>query len=173
MSGELRNTNSADEGLLSLVMLLRFHGLGADPQQIRHRLGASAIGIPEMLRCARELGLKAQSRATTWKRLISTPVPAIVGLRDGGFLLLGKVGDDKALVQSPLSPKPDEGAGLSRPSPIKNPLKLIHSGSIPAVVRGSILHVARHLDNQGLTRRCGRYGSFEAKRLFSLVPAPW
>ena len=31
MSGELRNTNSADEGLLALVMLLRFHGIGADP----------------------------------------------------------------------------------------------------------------------------------------------
>jgi len=29
-----------------------------------------------------------------------------VGLRDGGFLLLGKIGDDKALVQSPLSPQP-------------------------------------------------------------------
>ena len=32
MSGELRNTNLADEGLLALVMLLRFHGLGADPE---------------------------------------------------------------------------------------------------------------------------------------------
>ena len=29
-----------------------------------------------------------------------------MGLRDGGFLLLGKIGDDKALVQSPLSPQP-------------------------------------------------------------------
>jgi len=28
-------------------------------------------------------------------------------LRDGGFLVLGKVSDDKALVQSPLSPKPE------------------------------------------------------------------
>src|SRR5215468_9242976 len=66
MSG---NTNLADQGLLALVMLLRLHGLGADPQQIRHRFGASAIGIPEMLRCARELGLKAKSHATTWNRL--------------------------------------------------------------------------------------------------------
>ena len=35
--------------------------------------GASAIGIPEMLRYARELRLKAQSHATTWKLLITTP----------------------------------------------------------------------------------------------------
>jgi ABC-type bacteriocin/lantibiotic exporter with double-glycine peptidase domain len=91
---DMRNTTSADEGLLALVMLLRFHGLGVDPEQIRHRFGGSAIGIPEMLRCARELGLKARSHATPWKRLVRTPLPAIAALRDGGFLVLGKIGDD-------------------------------------------------------------------------------
>ena len=106
MSSESVNVNSPDPGLLALVMLLRFHGVGADPEQIRHRFGASTIRIPEMLRCARELGLKAQSRASSWKRLASTPLPAIIGLRDFGFLLLAKIGDDKALVQSPLSPRP-------------------------------------------------------------------
>jgi subfamily B ATP-binding cassette protein HlyB/CyaB len=107
MSSEVGKPNSPDQGVLALVMLLRFHGLGADPEQIRHRFGASAIGIPEMLRCAKELGLKAQSRAATWKRLANTPLPAIAALRDGGFLVLGKVGDDRALVQSPLLPKPE------------------------------------------------------------------
>src|SRR5262249_25484949 len=87
-------------------MLLRFHGVGADPKQILHRFGAEAIGIPEMLRCAKELGLKARSRLTSWAWLVNTPLPAIVALRDGGFLLLGKVGDGKALVQSPLAPRP-------------------------------------------------------------------
>jgi subfamily B ATP-binding cassette protein HlyB/CyaB len=106
MSKEAYNTNSADPGLLALVMLLRFHGLGVDPEQIRHRFGASAIGIAEMLRCAKELGLKARSRLTTWERFAGTPLPAIAGLRDGGFLLIGKIGDDKALVQSPLSSRP-------------------------------------------------------------------
>jgi ATP-binding cassette, subfamily B, bacterial HlyB/CyaB len=87
-------------------MLLRFHGLGVDPEQIRHRFGAGIIGIPEMLRCAKELGLKARSRLTNWERLVKAPLPGIVSLRDGGFLLVGKVGDGKALVQSPLSPRP-------------------------------------------------------------------
>src|SRR5262245_61634052 len=98
--------NSADPGLLALVMLSRFHGVGADPEQIRHRFGRGTIGIPEMLRCAKELGLKARARLTTWERLANTPLPAIVALRDGGFLLLGKVGDGRALVQSPLAPRP-------------------------------------------------------------------
>ena len=100
------NTTTVDPGLLVLVMLLRFHGLGVDPEQIRHQFGAAAIGIPEMLRCAKELGLKARARLTTWERLAGTPMPAIAALRDGGFLLIGKIGDDKALVQSPLSPQP-------------------------------------------------------------------
>ena len=50
MSADTINTSSPDPGLVALVMLVRFHGLGADPEQIRHRFGASAIGIPEMLR---------------------------------------------------------------------------------------------------------------------------
>ena len=97
---------AADPGLAVLVLLLRYHGIAADPEQICHRAGAVGIGIPEMLRSAKELGLKARSRQTNWDSLANTPLPAIAALRDGGFLFLAKVGDDKALVQSPLSPRP-------------------------------------------------------------------
>jgi len=95
-----------DPGLAALAMLLRFHGIGADPGQIRHRFGAVAMGVAEMLRCAKEFGLKARVITTSWPRLAKTPLPAIAVLRDGGFLLLGKAGDGKVLVQSPLSPRP-------------------------------------------------------------------
>src|SRR6266508_2347164 len=87
-------------------MLLRFQGLGVELEQIRHQFGATPIGIPEMLRCAKGFGLKARSLTTKWARLANTPLPGIAVLRDGGFVLLGKVGEDKALVQSPLSPRP-------------------------------------------------------------------
>src|SRR6516165_5567760 len=93
----------ADQGLAALVMLLRFNGLGADADQIRHRFGGAMIGIPEMLRCAKEFGLKARARRTNWSRLSHTPLPAIAALRDGGFLLLGKASDKQVLVQRPLS----------------------------------------------------------------------
>jgi len=95
-----------DPGLAALAMLLRFHGIGADPAQIRHRFGAVAMGVAEMLRCAKEFGLKARVITTSWSRLAKTPLPAIAVLRDGSFLLLGKAGEDKVLVQSPLSPRP-------------------------------------------------------------------
>src|SRR5262249_18954613 len=85
MNAEQDKSNWPDPGLAALVMLLRFHGLGADPEQIRHRFGRGTIGIPEMLRCAKELGLKARARLTTWERLASTPMPAIAALRGRGW----------------------------------------------------------------------------------------
>src|SRR5215468_5089386 len=69
-----------------------------------------------MLRCARDLGLKARAYRTDWSRLGSTPLPAIASLRDGRFLLLAKADADKVLVQSPLAARPvlmTRRAGLS------------------------------------------------------------
>src|SRR5215470_9350006 len=91
---------ATDSGLEALVTMLRLQGVAADAGQIRHRLGTSTIGAPDMLRCARDLGLKARACRTSWSRLARTPLPAIAPLRDGGFLLLAKAGDDKVLVQS-------------------------------------------------------------------------
>ena len=97
----------ADPGLTALVMLLRFHGVGADPAQIRHQAGTPTFGTADMIRCAREFGLKARELKTNWARLAKTPLPAIAVLKDGGFLLLGKVGDDKVVVQSTRTPRPE------------------------------------------------------------------
>jgi ATP-binding cassette, subfamily B, bacterial HlyB/CyaB len=96
----------ADPGLIALVMMLRFQGLGINPEQIRHQFGGVPIGLPEMLRCAKAFGLKARVSATAWARLAGTPMPALAALRDGGFLLLGKVGEDKVMVLEPGRPRP-------------------------------------------------------------------
>ena len=95
----------AESGVAALVLLLRFHGIGADPEQIRHRLGVD-IGVPEMLRCAKDFGLKARAYQSNWGRLANTPLPGIAVLRDGRYLLLGKASEDQVLVQNPLSPRP-------------------------------------------------------------------
>ena len=87
-------------------MLLRFQGISVDPGQIRHQLGTDAIGVPDMLRCANQLGLKARESWTRWDRLPRTPLPGIAVLRDGGFLLLGRASEDKILVQVPDQPRP-------------------------------------------------------------------
>src|SRR5882757_9313268 len=107
MTGHSENSGPNDPGLIALVMLLRFHGVGADPAQIRHQCGTQAIGTSDMIRCAREFGLKAREVKTNWARLVTTPLPAIAPLKDGGFLLLGKVGDDKVVAQSAKTPRPE------------------------------------------------------------------
>jgi len=87
------NPSSVDPGLKVLVALLRFQGIGADPDQIRHRMGWPRSAVPEMLRYAKELGLKAKVQKTRWERLATTPANRRSRLlRDGGFLLLGKAG---------------------------------------------------------------------------------
>jgi subfamily B ATP-binding cassette protein HlyB/CyaB len=97
---------AADPGLIALVMMLRFLGVPADPQQIHHQVSGVAVGTSEMLRCAKRLEIKARLVTTTWKRLAATPLPAIACLRNGGFLIIGKTDDNKAFVQAPGAPRP-------------------------------------------------------------------
>jgi ATP-binding cassette, subfamily B, bacterial HlyB/CyaB len=123
MSETVDSLPSADTGLAALLMILRFHGVAADGAQIRHRLGGIPIGVPEIIRVAREFGLKARGHKTSWRLLGKTPLPAIAALRDGGFVILGRLlgqeaaaatenaGSgaevrDRILVQFPLSSRP-------------------------------------------------------------------
>lgn len=99
--------NADDSGLLALVTLLRCHGIAADPEQIRHRLGIPRPGVADMLRCAKDFGLKARLQKSGWDRLAVTPLPGIAVLRDGRFLILGKMIDETLLVQWPLVPQPE------------------------------------------------------------------
>lgn len=98
---------ATDPGLYVLVNLVRLLGVSADPEQIRHRIGGVPVGITEMLRCAKDFGLKARTRSVEWERLATMPMPAIAARRDGGFLVLGKFGDGKVLVQSAFAPRPE------------------------------------------------------------------
>jgi subfamily B ATP-binding cassette protein HlyB/CyaB len=98
--------NEVDSGLEALVTLLHFQGVAADREQIRHRLGTNKIGASEILRCAKDFGLKARSCRTSWPRLAKMPLPAIAGLRDGRFMVLAKAGEDEVLVQSPQDSRP-------------------------------------------------------------------
>ena len=59
-----QSSSSLDPGLATLVMLLRFQGVGVDPAQISHQFGATPIGVPEMLRCAKGFNLKANCLKT-------------------------------------------------------------------------------------------------------------
>lgn len=99
-------TSKNDTGLQCLTLLLRFHQIAVDPAQIAHQFGGSAIGVVEMLRCAKELKLKARAVTENWSGLPKLPLPAIVERRDGGFVIVGKVSEEGALVQDPSANRP-------------------------------------------------------------------
>src|SRR5271168_609627 len=97
-----------DTGAAALAFILQLVGIPADAEKIRHELGtAAALGEADLLRAARKLPVKARAVSSGWDRLARTPFPALAQLSDGSWLVLGRVGDDKVLVQSPLSPRPD------------------------------------------------------------------
>jgi subfamily B ATP-binding cassette protein HlyB/CyaB len=137
MSTETDGARPADPGLEALVMLLHFQGVAADQGQIRHRLGTTKVGAPEMLRCAKDLGLKARAWRTGWSRLATTPLPAIASLGDGGFLVLAKAGEDKVLVQSPQTLRP----------------VLMTQDEFLAVWDGGLISMARRAGLSDMTRR--------------------
>lgn len=95
-------------GLEAFVLLLRFHGIAADPEQIRHRFGGANIGVPEMLRCSKEFELKARAITSNWTRLGKTSLPAIAQRSDGSFFILGKVSSSGVLIQDPTVGRPQE-----------------------------------------------------------------
>ncbi|HET9717346.1 MAG TPA: type I secretion system permease/ATPase [Pseudolabrys sp.] len=98
--------NETESGLGCLILLLRFHGIAAEPAQIKHRFGSGTIGATEMLLCAKEFRLKARVLGTDWSRLAKLALPAIVECVDGSFLVLGKLTDQGALVQRPSVGRP-------------------------------------------------------------------
>lgn len=106
MAEDAAREPSGDPGLHAIVALLRLNGVGVSPDQVRHQFG-NTIGVTEILRCAKGFGLKAKTVSTRWDRLAGIAMPCIAVLRDGGFLLLGKAGEDKIIVQVPDAPKPD------------------------------------------------------------------
>jgi subfamily B ATP-binding cassette protein HlyB/CyaB len=130
-------TNPADSGLVALANLLRIHGIGIDPEQVRHRFGGIPIGTSEMLAYAKQTGLKARVFKTTFARLARTPLPGIAALRDGGFLILGKIADGKILVQSPSSARP----------------QLMTQAELEAIWDGRVVLIARRAGLVDLARR--------------------
>src|ERR1700682_5916097 len=111
-SAPMNEQAKGDTGLSERVMLLRFHGLPVDAEQLRHRFGTgTAIGIPEMLRCAKEFGLKARAVSTQWTRLSRISLPAIGEDRGGGVFLQARGAGDRVLIHDR---RPDKPVVMSR-----------------------------------------------------------
>ncbi|WP_376961179.1 type I secretion system permease/ATPase [Azospirillum sp. A26] len=133
------STEPVDTGLISLVMMLRFHAVAATPEQIRHQTGTvHGIGVQDILRTAKACSLKAKRIDTSFARLAGIALPAIAMTRQGTFLVLAQLAEGgRVLVQDP---------AVGRPT-------LMDRDAFEAVWNGGLLLFARRASLSDLGRR--------------------
>jgi ATP-binding cassette, subfamily B, bacterial HlyB/CyaB len=86
-----------DTGLQALVLVAARHRVAADPSQLAHdmALGDRTSTPDELVRAARNIGLKARvAWGVSGKRMRTLPMPAIIGLADGGYAVLAAAQQD-------------------------------------------------------------------------------
>jgi subfamily B ATP-binding cassette protein HlyB/CyaB len=111
------NTSEPGSGAKALATTLQILGLPVDPAEIAHQSGKQQLDETDLLRAARRFPVKARTHRSSYERLERTPLPALVGLIDGGWLVLGRVAEHKVLVLDPRSARPEM---LSRADFVEN-----------------------------------------------------
>ncbi len=107
MDAERGSTASPDRGAAALAFILQLLGLPANPAEILHQSGRDALDETELLRLARRFPVRARLVHTSLERLDATPMPLLAHCADGGWLVVGRIGDGKVLVQDPAAASPE------------------------------------------------------------------
>ncbi|MFO1389275.1 type I secretion system permease/ATPase [Cellvibrio sp.] len=147
----LQESPTVDSGLISLVLLARFHGIPVEPEQIEHEFGlpGKLFSVSDIMLAAKKYKLQVKHVSTSIERLDRTPLPAIAVSKTGQFFVLAQADTDKFLIQDPCSARPlvlsqEELAELwsgelilvaSRESMIGELAKFDFTWFIPAVVK--------------------------------------
>ena len=103
--------DAAPSSLAALCAIARFHQIAADPANLAHQLGLAAsapVSVQDLLRAARDIGLKAKLSTTTADRLALTPLPALAQVRmesgDIRTVILAQTDGQRVLLQDPSVP---------------------------------------------------------------------
>ncbi|GAB2884023.1 type I secretion system permease/ATPase [Microbulbifer echini] len=108
--GFSQSKRSVDTGLSAFLLVARFHQVPADADQLRHEFcsGETSFSEAEILRAAKYLKFKAHAFKTSWEKLSSLALPAIVSLKDGTFAVLAGVQEGKILIHFGRGGQPEE-----------------------------------------------------------------
>ncbi|HOI74123.1 MAG TPA: type I secretion system permease/ATPase [Syntrophales bacterium] len=103
MSDQKKAAGKDQTGLDCVRMIARLHQQPADPQALRHEFSPEGMPFDQsaVLRALRSLGFTSESICCRYKALLNMAIPAIVELSDGRFALLGKIDENRALLQVP------------------------------------------------------------------------
>jgi subfamily B ATP-binding cassette protein HlyB/CyaB len=153
----LESQNDIDTGLQSLVLLSRFHGIAVDVAQVEHQFAGVRIKIPEMLRCAKTLKLKARVVTADWAYLQKVQLPAIAECSNDGFVIIGKASEEGALIHAP---------SIGRPQAVsRDQFEAEWTGRLVLMTRrASLSDLARHFDVTWFLQAMQKY-----RRMFAEV----
>ncbi|MGE4554321.1 MAG: type I secretion system permease/ATPase [Desulfovibrionaceae bacterium] len=97
-------SDSLDSGLVSVVMLAKYHGVAADVEGIRHRFAppGNAMQPEDIIRAFKALNLKARLvERSEGSGLSELPFPVMAETREGRWVIVGGVKAGKAIYQVP------------------------------------------------------------------------
>lgn len=94
-------TVPSDAGLESLVLIVGYHGIPAEAEQLRHAaaLHGQRFAEDDLVLAARSLGLRCRAVPLQPDRFARLPLPALVLDRDERHFVLAAVKEDTALIQ--------------------------------------------------------------------------
>lgn len=97
-----------DTGLGSFAIMASFFEKPISVEQIQHKYDRqnSKFEEHELLALAKEFSFKAKFVTSSWEKLAKCPLPAIAQSKDNEYFVLGKIAEDKILIQDPKSAKP-------------------------------------------------------------------
>ena len=95
------------DGAWALALALQVLGIPADPDRIRHDSGKSAaLCEAELVRAARRFPVKVRAVDASIRRLARLPLPSLAELHSGGYVVVGKVIEDRLLLQGQQDARP-------------------------------------------------------------------
>jgi len=98
---------ATDPGAAALALILQVLGLPASAAELLHLSGSAHLEATDLVRLARRFPVKARLISSNLDRLKTTPLPALARTKDGGWLVVGRIVEEKVLVQDPAAPAPE------------------------------------------------------------------
>ena len=97
-----------DAGLQCLLTVAMYYGIPVDDENLRHQYGLEnkELTPQDILRVSKRIKLKSRLVKGNVYSLTNTPLPAILVLKNGSYLILAKAEEEKVLVVHPFQQAP-------------------------------------------------------------------
>lgn len=153
-----------DSGLQCLIMIARYHQLGADQQQIKHQFGQDDQPFTdlEILRAAKAINLKAKKVTSHFAKLDNASLPAIAKSKQGEYFIIARLNkhnedilinpktdnsEDKGVTNNVLIQEINQGTEATLPNVISSEeLESLWSGELILLKRQGSLFNNKNFD---------------------------